>query len=547
VRQFTPRCAGGGSLRRYRERLQGRLQCLAVAASLTLGLLPVVHAQNPVIIKIKAQGASPIAPGFSGFNTPQPRNGVEYYDPKFIAAATPLRAGWLRYPAGTASMDFDWTTGHTNTAWMNSLIGGSPPPVAGPPANILTVSAPLTQAKGGVLFSDFAAFASTLKANAVVCFNSFTDDNPGSATQMALTAQSYGLNVLEWELGNEAYFYPLIYPTVADYAASSNSYFNDIVTGAPAATVGLFSGGWYAGTPNCQSPPAPPQPCFPDWDIGLSSVSPQYWNAASTHIYPIVTRQSTQNTMLALNGVLAYGSTDYIDSYLIPLVGANTPIFITELNCCSQDGSVFLTYLYNGIFLAEYIARLSTVPNVKAVGVNALYTDNTDYHGLIRSVNDYESYLLGQVAANPDFSTDTATDPNTPFQFYHSAPGLAMEVANLAINSGTQMWPTTVTGGSTVAISGFSGGRIPAVYAQTYVAANGRHYLLITNKSSTPQTATIVLNGALVQATMNLVYVSNASPSAANTAQSPNNVQIQTTTSSNPIQLAPYSVTTVWW
>jgi hypothetical protein len=34
---------------------------------------------------------------------------------------------------------------------------------------------------------------------------------------------------------------------------------------------------------------------------------------------------------------------------------------------------------------------------------------------------------------------------------------------------------------------------------------------------------------------------------AANTAQSPTNVRIQTMTSSNPIRLAKYSVTTVTW
>jgi hypothetical protein len=162
-------------------------------------------------------------------------------------------------------------------------------------------------------------------------------------------------------------------------------------------------------------------------------------------------------------------------------------------------------------------------------------------------VNDYESYLLGHVAANPEFSTNTATDPNTQFQFYTSAPGLAMAVANRAINGGTRIWPTTVSGGPTVAIAGFDGNRIPAIYAQTYVAGNGSHYLLITNKSSLPQTATIKLNGAPVQGPLNVTYISSSSPLAANTAQSPTNVRIQTTTSSNPIQLAPYSVTTAAW
>ncbi|HXM39961.1 MAG TPA: hypothetical protein VN924_01850 [Bryobacteraceae bacterium] len=547
MRHFPMQYVNGDSVRRSRQCLHGTFRLAAAVALLSLGWVPAVCAQDAVTIKIKSTGASPITPGFSGFNTPQPRNGVEYYDPKFIAAVTPLKPGWVRYPAGTASMDFDWTIGETNAVWMNSLVDGNPPAVTGQPANILTTSAPLTQAKGGVLFSDFATFASTLKASAIICFNSFTDVNPGSATQMALTAQSYGLNVLEWELGNEAYVYPLLYPTTADYATASNSYFNEILTGAPTATVGLFPAGWYAGTGNCQNPPAAPQPCYPSWDSGFSSYTPQYWNAVSNHIYPIVANQSTQNTILALNGILANGSTDYINSYLIPLVGASTPIFITEFNCCTQDDSLFLTYLYDGIFMAEYIARLSTVPNVKAVGVNALYTDNSDNHGLIRAVNDYESYLLAQIAENPNYSTNTATNPNTQFQFYHSAPGLAMQVANTAINSGTQIWPTTVSGGSTVASSGFNGSRIPAVYAQTYIAASGRHYLLITNKSSSAQTATVVLNGVTVQATLNLEYVSNSSPSAANTAQSPNTIKIQTATSSNPIQVAPYSVTTVWW
>ncbi len=106
--------------------------------------------------------------------------------------------------------------------------------------------------------------------------------------------------------------------------------------------------------------------------------------------------QTAQNTMWMLNGILAHGGADYMNSYLVPLVGANTPIFITEFNCCTIPTNKFLTYLYDGIFMAEYIARLSTVPSVKSVTINSLYTDSTgdptlDYHGLIQSVDDFES------------------------------------------------------------------------------------------------------------------------------------------------------------
>jgi alpha-L-arabinofuranosidase len=190
---------------------------------------------------------------------------------------------------------------------------------------------------------------------------------------------------------------------------------------------------------------------------------------------------------------------------------------------------------------------MSTVPNVKAIAINALYTDNYDYHGMIQSVDDFETYLLGQYAADPNYSTDTATNPLTQYQFYTSAPGLALEVANQAINNSTHLWTTTVTGGPTVPILGYSGTPIPAIYAQGYKGNNDLHYLLITNKAAQALKVEVLLNGAQVTATLNVTSVSNSSPTAANTALSPDNVQIQTTTGTSPLLIGPNSVTSVSW
>jgi alpha-L-arabinofuranosidase len=286
---------------------------------------------------------------------------------------------------------------------------------------------------------------------------------------------------------------------------------------------------------------------YTNWNSQLSAYAPRYWNAVSIHFYPITTIQSLTNTIQTLNGILAHGTSDYISSYVDPLIGATTPIFITEFDCCSQNNNKFLTFLYDGVFMAEYMARMSVVPNVKGVGVNSLYTDNYDYHGVIQSVDDYESYLLAQLAANPNFSTNTATDPNTQFQFYTSAPGLALSVANQAINNSTQVWPTVVTGGPTVPIQGYDGKPIPAIYAQAYEGIDGSHYLLITNKSSATCVTTIQVNGVHVSGAMSVTTVSSPSSSAANTAQAQNNVQIQTSTSDSPITLGPYSVTVLNW
>jgi hypothetical protein len=509
-----------------------------IAAGLLAYLPGNAQSGNGVVINVNTQTSSPLAAGFTGFNMPQPRNGVEYYDLNFMAAVASLHPGWLRFPGGTASMAFDWQAGHINTAWMNYLIGGPTPLVDSNTASILSISQQLTQAKGGVWLSDFAALAKSASANAIICVNAYTDTNTASTAQLVLAAQQDGLNVVEWELANEADLYPLIFSTPGTYAAAVyNPYFTDLTSVAPTAPVGLFSAGQFPGM----------SINYTGWDSGLSAYTPQYWNAASVHVYPITNATSPADTIKTLNGILAHGTTDFINSYLLPFVGANTPVFITELNCCTYTGTKFLAFMYNGVFLAEYIARMSTVPNVKAVGVNSLYTDNYDYHGVIQSVNDYESYLLAQVAANPNYSTNTATDPNTPFQFYTSAPGLALEVANQAINNSTQIWSTTVTGGSTVPILGYDGNPIPAVYAQAYMGTSGTHYILITNKAGKAREVTIQLNGVNLKAKLNMTSVSNASPIAANTAQAPTTVQLQTITVGNPFQVGPYSVTTVTW
>ena len=88
---------------------------------------------------------------------------------------------------------------------------------------------------------------------------------------------------------------------------------------------------------------------------------------------------------------------------------------------------------------------------------------------------------------------------------------------------------------------------MPAIFAQGYQGIDGTHYVLITNKSGSSVPVAIQVNGSLLEQSVTVSYISNASDTAQNTAASQDGVQIVTTASANPITVGPYSVTRVEW
>jgi hypothetical protein len=492
-------------------------------------------------ISLTTTSTTPLAPGFSGFNDAYPLDGVEYWDPKWIAAVTPLKPGWLRFPGGTISTGFDWETAHMNPTWMSALEPNMPSNLY----SALVLGEDLTQAKGGACFSggscvsDYATFLKTLGANGIVSFNGFSDTNPNSAGEMVTTAQAAGLNIVEWEIANEPYVFPKIFATPADYAAAAyNPYYLNINAADASATAGVFFQGQFIQL-------------FGDymtWDSGMAAYSPQYWQGVTYHVYPIDNAaMAVSDEEQTLNGILAHGTTEWYSSSIQPLVGENTPVFFSEMNSDGFATMPFESYIYNAIFVSEWIARMSTIPQVKAAGVSTLFLSNDFNQGMIRAVDDFQSYLVAEVKNNANYVTNTATNLNTQYQFYYSTDALAMEIVNLAINNSNATWPTTLTGGPTVPIEGYDGNPVPAVFAQGYQGTDGTHYLVITNKSSASVPIAIEVNGNELQSTVTVSYISNASDMAQNTAAAQTTVQIVTTTSPNPITVGPYSVTRVQW
>ena len=496
------------------------------------------------VVKVTTTAATPLAPRFSGFNDPSLVTGVEYTDPKYIAMIRPMKPGFIRFPGGTQSMAFDWQAGHQNQAWISELA----PVVSAFDLGELQLAQKMTQAKGGACFTsttaggcyaNYADLVNSLGAATLVDFNGWTDNNPGSAANMVAAAQAAGLNVIEWEFSNEPYLFPDIFPTASSYAASQAPYAQSIFSANPSAPVGVFYQGEFMNFYGSN---------YKAWDTGMAAYPQPYWNAVSMHVYPMNnTAWTVTQEEQILNGVLAHGTNEYINSYVLPSIGADTPLFITEMNSGELGSPGFPAYIYNGIFLAEYIARMSTASNVKGIAVHPLFLGNSYSQGVIRAVNDFQTYLLTQLALNPDYSTNTATDPNTQFVFYPSANALALQVVNQAVNSSTFTWATTVSGGPTVPIMGYDGKPVPAIFAQGYQGADGTHFVVITNKSGVPVPLGVEVNGALGPASVTATYISSPSDTAQNTATAQDTVQLVSTGWSNPMIVGPYSVTTLQW
>lgn len=460
--------------------------------------------------EISTSAGTAINPGYGGYNLAMVWYGVSYRDANFRAAAAALSAGWLRFPAGTGSLAFDWTTGLSRPEWAARFVAD-----AGT-YDLLQGALATLGGKGGDRIQDFAQLAAALGAKAVLCVNAATD-TPQSAGALAAWAKANGLNVTAYELTNEPYLYPDFFGGGADYAAKMKPYRNAIKAADPSAVVALF---------------------FKDgsgsWNTSLGSYSDHYWDAVVLHHYPAVSQGTAfADAMSAMNADLQ-NAAEWITSEVIPKNPAGTKVLVSEFGPGGQT-SPLPGSLYAGIYSAEYLTRLSVVPQMLHVGHHQLCAEN----GINWTYNH-----TGEVVAA--YNAGRTVDPTTyNWGFFPSAQVLGAAVANGALKHAAQALATTCSGGSTVHAGGL--GEVAALHAQAYAGADGREYLVVTNKGASSETLLIRVNGTPVSETLNTSFVTGSDPAAVNSPANPSLVRTQSSTTGNPVTVPPYSVLRVDW
>jgi hypothetical protein len=497
---------------------------------------PQLSAQSTsnVVVAFTTTNATPLNIGFAGFTTELLGTGIEYGDTNMQRYAALLSPGWLLYPAGTTGDAFNWATGLTDSNWVNTI--GQRTLASNVASNLTAGTCKALVGKGGAQFTNFASLCANLGgANIIVCINGFTDTNPASAGAFAAFALSNHIHVAAWELCNEPYLFQggtnPFFTDATDYANKMRPCRDAIKAADSSAVVAVFF-----------SDPARPGMTW-DNDLGKYGSTNQYWDAVVYHHYPELPTNAAFADLMAMdNGVLFSNTTLFVTNTLMAKSNPKTKFLVTELSSNLGDGNgvqnLPTSSLYGGIFAAEYVMRLSTIPQVSFAGSYQLVNGSG-----VDTTNNYWNAVTK--AATNGCVTNTI---GLPFGYFLSAQGSAEAVAFWAINRSSAVYPTTVgTNCPTVPMDTNGFGTMASVYAQGYQGANGRRYVLLTNKGSNAVPAQITQDGLALTNQFLETFVTGGDPSVVNVNPPANNVVIQSQLTNNPITIPPYSVVRLEW
>jgi hypothetical protein len=503
-------------------------------AALLISPSAVAQSSTNVVVAFTTTNPTPLNQGFAGFCTEMLTDAVEYSDTNFQAVTASLSPGWLRYPGGATEDAFAWTNGVTLTNWIYEFPASE--------TNLLWPTVKLAAGKGGAKFGDFAALCAAVGgARIVVTVNAFTD-SPGSAGAFAAYALTNHIAVAAWELCNEPYVFTGkgtydFFLDATDYVARVKPYRDAIKAADSNAVVAIYFND--AGEPEPNG-----------WDTLLAGYGDKYWDAVVYHHYPSLPTDSVSfaDLMALDNWQLASNTTSRMTNYLIPMNQSNVTFLISEYAPARGNGTGAnfppTTTLFGGIYAAEYLLRLSTLPQMSFVGPYQLL----DAAG-INVTNPNYTAVTTAYAGN--YTTNTA---GLPFGFYLTAQVCGSSVADWALTRSTGVYPTTVgTNCPTVPVdtNGPDGpvlvNTIPAIYAQAYQGGNGKRYVVLTNKGSNAIPVQITQDGAAVTNALLETYVFSADPEATNTAPESSPVKIASNATTNPLVIPEYSVVRLEW
>ncbi len=259
----------------------------------------------------------------------------------------------MRFPGGTSSDIYNWQTGEDSTAWQaefptTSAVGSD------------QTTPELIAGRGGAKLIDAANRANFLGAPLIICVNGFTD-TAASAGQLAAFVKANQIQVAAWELSNEPYLYSTFFATATVYLDAMKPYRDAIKAVDSNAIVAVFV-----------TDQAHANAATDAWNVAVAAYPNKYWDAITYHHYPPQSTGAFSQWMADESAVLATRTTAVITSQLANVGPAGVKFLNTEFDPSLPNSgatpSVTDGTLWGGIYSAEYIMRMSTVPTMLHVG-----------------------------------------------------------------------------------------------------------------------------------------------------------------------------------
>jgi hypothetical protein len=446
--------------------------CLLIAGSVT------ASAQGALAV-VSVDTAHPLAlpsrRNFAGGNMQIMFSGQSYTDQKMKTMLAGLDLGWMRFPAGTLDDAWDWRTGQMKPEWIAQFKNEKVELY-----QRFVFADQVLRAKGGNTLNDYAALLKTLRTgppgtpgseetHTIGVVNTFTD-TPESAAALALEAEKKGLRIDVWELGNEPFYFKDFYPTGAAYLKAAEPFAKAIKAAVPSAKVAVYI------------------QRNDEWLESMAGYQDRYWDELYWHPYPGAKDAGDINTKMAFyNEFLAETTNRWVDQDIVRMFGPDMKMEISEYGIGAMRGGQ-----YAAVFLAEFMLRFSSDSHVTQAGMHILVGRQGNGDNAIAVTNDHTDELVKAAKAG-----DTVDTTTLDYGFYYTPYGLEMQLIDPVICTSDAVFATRVSGGASVS-TGTSA--MSAIYAQAYRSADNANHLLLTNKSSTPQSVRVTVDGTSMSA-----------------------------------------------
>ncbi len=476
-------------------------------------------------IRIDSSLATPIAEGFSGFNTQPFSTGIEPWDPDLVSRAEALKPGFLRVPGGAIAGAYDWRSGNLRQEWVeafryeNLSVFDSKNSLY----RRLDRMVKRTRGKGGTTIRDFARLARKLACRLVYNVNIRTDTVESARALAKYTVQE-GIQVDLWELGGETFAWTRpgkptqFWQDGADYVASMEDFASAIRTEIPGAPISVaFSFG--DSDPNQQ-----------EFDLMVAAHPVKFWTDIVFHWYPGRGTLDLENGMVRVSKSLEEQAEQLVDDYFLPLNAPLTPgVSITEWNSAGRGD--YHKSLFSAVHAGEYLLRLSGKPAVKRLGFHMLLLTGLDME------NPYgkEPWIAGK--ATPPRTLDTQ---DLDFGIFETPPALALRVFNPVLN-GSREWLETRVENLRDPSAGSKG-----IFARTFRLRDGREVLLISNRSGKEERIEIFRDGMALHGPFTVTGAGGWDPGRENDGSS-TDMTVDVRTGERIVKVPPYGFLSISW